>query len=183
MGWYIAGGIIVVLIIALVVMYNNFVKLKNVVEEAFSTMDVYMKKRYDLIPNVVATVKGYATHERETLESVMNARSQALASSSVEGQAKAEGDLNQALGRLMMLTENYPDLKANTEFDRLQTQLATMETEIAQSRKYYNAVVRQYNTKCETFPSAIIANIFNFTKKPFFEVSNEAERENVKVEF
>lgn len=180
---YIVLGIVALLVIYGISQYNGFVTLKNVVEEAFSTMDVYLKKRYDLIPNIVETVKGYASHEKETLEQVISARNKAVNATSPEAQLQAEGDLNKVMGRLFALTESYPDLKANTNFMDLQNQLQTIETEIAQSRKYYNGTVRQYNTKVETFPSNIIANIFNFMKKPLFEVTDAVERENVKVQF
>lgn len=180
---YIVLGVVALLVIYGISQYNGFVTLKNVVEEAFSTMDVYLKKRYDLIPNIVETVKGYASHEKETLEQVISARNKAVNATSPEAQLEAEGDLNKVMGRLFALTESYPDLKANTNFMDLQNQLQTIETEIAQSRKYYNGTVRQYNTKVETFPSNIIANIFNFMKKPLFEVTDAVERENVKVQF
>lgn len=183
MGVYIVLGIIALLVIYGISQYNGFVQLKNVVEEAFSTMDVYLKKRYDLIPNIVETVKGYASHEKETLEQVIAARNKAVSATTPEAQLEAEGDLNKVMGRLFALTESYPDLKANTNFMDLQNQLQTIETEIAQSRKYYNGTVRQYNTKVESFPSNIIANIFNFAKKPLFEVTDAIERENVKVQF
>ncbi len=182
MGWIVLGVVALIAIYA-VSQYNGFVNLKNVVEEAFSTMDVYLKKRYDLIPNIVETVKGYASHEKETLEQVIAARNKAVNASTPEAQLEAEGDLNKVMGRLFALTESYPDLKANTNFMDLQNQLQTIETEIAQSRKYYNGTVRQYNTKVESFPSNIIANIFNFIKKPLFEVTDAVERENVKVQF
>ena len=182
MGWIVLGVVALIAIYA-VSQYNGFVNMKNVVEEAFSTMDVYLKKRYDLIPNIVETVKGYASHEKETLEQVIAARNKAVNASSPEAQLEAEGDLNKVMGRLFALTESYPDLKANTNFMDLQNQLQTIETEIAQSRKYYNGTVRQYNTKVESFPSNIIANIFNFIKKPLFEVTDAVERENVKVQF
>ena len=183
MGIWIALGVVVVLVLYAVAQYNGFVQLKNLVEEAFSTMDVYLKKRYDLIPNIVETVKGYASHEKETLEQVISARNKAVSASTPEAQLEAEGDLSKVMGRLFALTESYPDLKANTNFMDLQKQLQTIETEIAQSRKYYNGSVRQYNTKVETFPSNIIANVFNFTKKPLYEVTDALERENVKVQF
>lgn len=182
MPWIILG-IAAVIVIYFISAYNGFVSLKNRVDEAFATMDVYMKKRYDLIPNLVATVKGYATHERETLENVVKARNIALSSQNIEDQSKAEGDLNRALGRLMMLTENYPDLKANQQFLDLQRDLGKLETEIAQSRKFYNAVVRQLNTKCETFPSVLIAKLFGFKPAAYFEVTDESQREAVRVEF
>lgn len=183
MGLYIGLGILLVLILFVMSVYNSLVRLRNMVEEAFSTMDVYLKKRYDLIPNLVETVKGYAKHESETLEAVIAARNKAQSATSPEAQMAAEGDLSQVMGRLFALTESYPDLKANTNFMDLQKQLQTLETEIAQSRKYYNGTVRTFNTKIEVFPNNLLAGMFGFTKKPMFEVTNVEERENVKVSF
>lgn len=163
--------------------YNAFVKMRNAVEEAFSTMDVYMKKRYDLIPNLVETVKGYAAHESGTFEKVVQARNIAQQATTVEEKLAAENALTGTLRSLFALAESYPDLKANQNFLDLQSQLQKVEEDIANSRKYYNAVVKEYNTKTEQFPSNFIANMFNFTRKPMFEMENEAERQNVKVEF
>lgn len=176
-------AVVALLVLFVISTYNGLIRLRNIVEEAFSTMDVYMKKRYDLIPNLVETVKGYAKHESETLEAVIAARNKAQSATSPEAQIAAEGDLSQVMGRLFALTESYPDLKANTNFMDLQKQLQTIETEIAQSRKYYNGSVRTYNTKIEVFPNNLFAGMFGFTKKPMFEVTNAEERENVKVSF
>ncbi len=176
-------AVVALLVLFVISIYNGLIRLRNIVEEAFSTMDVYMKKRYDLIPNLVETVKGYAKHESETLEAVIAARNKAQSATSPEAQIAAEGDLSQVMGRLFALTESYPDLKANTNFMDLQKQLQTIETEIAQSRKYYNGSVRTYNTKIEVFPNNLFAGMFGFTKKPMFEVTNAEERENVKVSF
>ena len=176
-------AVVALLVVFVISTYNGLIRLRNIVEEAFSTMDVYMKKRYDLIPNLVETVKGYAKHESETLEAVIAARNKAQSATSPEAQIAAEGDLSQVMGRLFALTESYPDLKANTNFMDLQKQLQTIETEIAQSRKYYNGSVRTYNTKIEVFPNNLFAGMFGFTKKPMFEVTNAEERENVKVSF
>ncbi|AGN25114.1 LemA family protein [Erysipelothrix rhusiopathiae] len=181
--WMIILAIVVVIALFAISAYNGLVKLRNMVEEAFSTMDVYLKKRYDLIPNLVETVKGYAGHEKDTLENVIAARNKAVNAQGMEEQLAAEGDLSKTMGRLFALTESYPDLKANTNFMDLQGQLKTIETEIAQSRKYYNGVTRQYNTKRETFPTNIFANMFGFGRKPLYEVDNESERQNVKVQF
>lgn len=180
---YIILGIIAVLALLVVSVYNSLVRLKNIVDEAFSTMDVYLKKRYDLIPNLVETVKGYAKHESETLEAVIAARNKAQSATSPDAQMAAEGDLSQVMGRLFALTESYPDLKANTNFMDLQRQLQTLETEIAQSRKYYNGTVRNFNTKIEVFPNNLLAGMFGFTKRTLYEVSNVEERDNVKVSF
>ncbi len=182
---------IVVIIIAVVAIlalwmiggYNGFIKQKNLVEEAFATMDVYLKKRYDIIPNLVNTVKGYAKHEKETLENVVSARNAAVKATTPSERAAGEGAIESALGRLFALAENYPDLKANAQFLDLQSQLSSMEGEIAQSRKYYNAVVKIFNTRCEIFPSSILAAIFGFKRYDMFEVDSEQERQNVRVNF
>ena len=179
----IAIGIIVVLIIIFVVMYNGFIRLKNNCDEAFATMDVYLKKRYDLIPNLVETVKGYAAHEKETLERVVAARNMAQGASTPEEKAAGESMLQGTLKSLFAVAESYPDLKANQNFMDLQGQLKAVEEDIANSRKYYNAVVKQFNTKCEVFPSNLIAGIFHFEKRPMFEVEAQEERQNVKVSF
>ena len=176
-------AIIIVLAIAFVGMYNSFIKLKNSCEEAFSTMDVYMKKRFDLIPNLVETVKGYAAHEKETLEKVMAARNGVQSAATVEEKMAGENALQGTLKTLFAVAEAYPDLKANTNFLDLQNQLQSVEEDIANSRKYYNAVVKQFNTKCEMFPSNIIASMFHFERKPMFEVDSAEERKNVKVKF
>ncbi|MEG0457574.1 MAG: LemA family protein [Oscillospiraceae bacterium] len=163
--------------------YNSFVTMRNKTEEAFSTMDVYLKKRYDLIPNFVETVKGYAKHESETLEKVIAARNMAMNSSSVDQQIENENILQGTLKSLFALTESYPDLKANANFIQLQNQLETLENDIANARKYYNAVVNSFNVEIEKFPANIIAGMFKFTRKPLYEVSDATQRENVKVQF
>ena len=177
--------IVIGFIIALWVisMYNNFIKGKNLIEEAYSTMDVYLKKRFDLIPNLVNTVKGYAAHEKNTLTAVTQARA-AIGKAQSEGERfKAESFLTQALGRLFAVAEQYPNLMANENFMNLQEQLSSIEDEIAHSRVYYNATVKEFNTSVEMFPANIIANMFGFRKYSMYEVANETERENVKVEF
>lgn len=166
-----------------ITVYNKFIKLRNNVEEAFSTMDVYMKKRYDLIPNFVETVKGFATHEKETLEKVMEARYSAMNSATTEQKLENENVLQGALKSLFAVTENYPTLQANANFQELQATLRQLEEEIASSRTYYNGVVKLYNTTRETFPNNIIAGMFGFTKKELFEVDAPEERKNVKVSF
>ena len=176
-------AIIIVLAIAFVGMYNSFIKLKNSCEEAFSTMDLYMKTRFDLIPNLVETVKGYAAHEKETLEKVMAARNGVQSAATVEEKMAQENVLTGTLKSLFAVAEAYPDLKANTNFLDLQNQLNLVEEDIANSRKYYNAVVKQFNTKCEMFPSNIIASMFHFERKPMFEVDSAEERKNVEVKF
>ncbi|PKM60803.1 MAG: hypothetical protein CVU99_06345 [Firmicutes bacterium HGW-Firmicutes-4] len=176
-------GLIVIIGLWLVISRNSFVSIKNQVEEAFSTMDVYLKKRYDLIPNLVETVKGYATHESETFTKVTAARTAAMNSTSIDEKIANENALSGTLKSLFAVAEAYPQLQANTNFLDLQQQLKTLEDEIANSRKYYNAVVRTMNTKVESFPSNLVASIFGFKKQPFFEVGSAEERENVQVKF
>lgn len=162
--------------------YNKFVKLRNDVDESYSTMDVYYKKRYDLIPNLVNTVKGYAKHEKETLENVMAARYNAM-NATLSNRAQEENALSSTLKSLFKLTENYPDLKADKNFMSLMNTLQSVEDEIVSARKYYNGCVKMLNTKCETFPSLILAKWFKIKKRPLFEVEDAVERKNVKVEF
>lgn len=183
MMWIILLVVLAVLVIWFIAAYNGFVSLKNKVEEAFSTMDVYLVKRYDLIPNLVETVKGYAAHEKETLEKVVSARSLAMNAHSMDEKIAQEQNLSGLLGRLMAISESYPDLKANASFIDLQRQLKDMEGEIANARKYYNGVVKAFNTRTETIPSNLVAMICGFKKMPLFVVKDEAQRENVKVSF
>lgn len=180
---YIILGLVILIAFYAVGGYNTLVSLRNQVEEAFSTMDVYLTKRYDLIPNLVETVKGYAKHERETLEAVISARNKAVNATTMEGKIEAENAMSGVIGRLFALAEAYPDLKANTNFLDLQNQLKSIEDDIANARKYFNGVTRQYNTKIEVFPMNILAGIFGFTKKPLFVVADEQQRQNVKVSF
>jgi LemA protein len=175
--------VVIILVIAFIAMYNTFVRLRNRVEEAFSTMDVYMKKRFDLVPNLVETVKGYAAHERGTLDEVTSARSMIQSATTPEQRMQGESMLTNTLRSLFAVAENYPDLKANANFMDLQNQLSRLEDEIAQSRKYYNAIVREFNTATETFPSVIIARMFRFERKPMFEMDDEAERKAPQVRF
>ena len=176
-------AIVIVLVVIVIGMYNSFIKMKNNCDEAFATMDVYLKKRFDLIPNLVETVKGYASHEKETLEKVMAARNGVQSAATVEEKMAQENVLTGTLKSLFAVAEAYPDLKANTNFLDLQNQLQSVEEDIANSRKYYNAVVKQFNTKCEMFPSNIIASMFHFERKPMFEVDSAEERKNVEVKF
>lgn len=175
--------VVLIIVIWLISSYNGFVTLRNKTEEAFSAIDVSLKKRYDLIPNYVETVKGYAKHESETLERVVAARNQAMTATNIDDKIKQENVLSGALKSLFAVSESYPELKANENFNKLQDQLQRLEEEIAGSRRYYNGVVNRYNTKTELFPSNIIAGIFGFKRKPLFEVSSESERENVQVKF
>lgn len=187
--WIILGVLGFLLLLVLIILgwaisvYNSLVGLRNSVDEAYSTMDVYMKKRYDLIPNIVETVKGYAKHEKETLTKVIEARNMAINATAPEDKAKAENVLNSTLKTLFALSESYPELKANQNFLDLQNSLKTLESEIANARKYYNGTVKVYNVKREVFPSSIIAKMFNFEKRALFEITNEEERKAVKVEF
>ncbi len=185
-------GKIVLIVLAVIIIgvvgwvisaYNGFVSMRNRVEEAFATMDVYLKKRYDLIPNLVETVKGYAAHEAGTFQKVTEARNMAANATTIEGKIAGENMLAGALKSLFAVAEAYPELKANVNFLDLQGQLQRVEEDIANSRKYYNAVVKEFNTMTEVFPNNIIAGIFNFTRKPMFEVSEEGQREAVKVQF
>jgi LemA protein len=176
-------AVIVLLAVWLISGYNGFVKKRNRVEEGFATMDVYLKKRFDIIPNLVSTVKGYAKHEKETLAEVVKARNNAISAKDLDERVTQENAISGALGKLFALAENYPNLKADSQFLDLQRQLENVENDIAQSRKYYNAVVKEFNTKCEMFPASIIAKMFSFKRFNMFEVSDETERENVKVSF
>ncbi|MEG0154494.1 MAG: LemA family protein [Lachnospiraceae bacterium] len=181
--WMIIGAVILLVVIWLISSYNGFVTLRNKTEEAFSAMDVSLKKRYDLIPNYVETVKGYARHESETLEKVISARNKAMNSSTPEEQIANDNILSGTLKSLFAVSEAYPDLKANQNFLQLQEQLQRIEEEIAGSRRYYNGVVNKFNTKTEMFPGNLIAGMFGFQRKPLYEVVDETERENVKVSF
>lgn len=179
---YVVIGIVVLIAIYVLVQYNSFVKLSNRVKEAFSTMDVYLKKRWDLIPNLVEVVKGYMKHESGVLEEIVKLRNSSYDKMSLSDKIDTNQQLSSGLSKIMAISENYPNLKASQNFSDLTHQLSTIEDEIANSRKYYNAVVRNLNTKVEMFPSNIIAKMFNFKLSKMFEV-NEDERNNVKVEF
>lgn len=163
--------------------YNSLIKLRNTSEQAWSDVDVQLKRRHDLIPNLVETVKGYASHEKETFEEVVKARNQAMGASTPEGKAQAENFLQSTLKSLFALAEAYPELKANQNFLDLQDELSNIEEQIQLARRYYNAVVRDLNTKIESVPSNFIANWFNFEKKEYFELDAEEERETPKVDF
>lgn len=181
--------VILVLAVAVVgyaiVIYNSLVKNRQMVEEGWSGIDVQLKRRTDLIPNMMETVKGYMGHERETLEAVVQARAAATsaAAASPEARAKAEGELSSALGRLLAVAEAYPDLKANTTFLEFQQTLRTTEDEIQMARRYYNGAVRDMNIQVDSFPSNLVANAFRFTKAQYFELDNEAERQAPTVKF
>jgi len=176
-------GIIAVVGAWLVGIYNRLVRLKVRCEDAWASVDVQLKRRYDLIPNLVETVKGYASHERETLEAVIAARQAGIDAGTVGEQAQAENMISGALRQLFALSEAYPDLKANQNFGQLQEELASTENNIAFSRQHYNDSVRQYNTRLESFPDNIIGGSFGFTRREFFELEDEAEREAPQVKF
>jgi LemA protein len=178
-------GILIVAGLLLVSMYNKLVSLKNKVLEAWSGIDVQLKRRYDLIPNLVNTVKGYAAHESGTLEKVIQARNMAMAAggTDINSQVSAENALSGTLKSLFALAENYPDLKANASFLDLQQKLNDIEENLANARRYYNALVRDNNTAIEAFPTNLIAGQFNFEKYAFFEIEEEGERNNPVVQF
>jgi len=176
-------AVVVVVILALIVIYNGLVGARNRVANAFSQIDVQLKRRYDLIPNLVETVKGYAAHEKETLERVIQARQQAIDAKGVAQQAQAENMLTGALRQLFALSEAYPNLKANENFSQLQEELTSTENKISFARQYYNNTVENYNTRLQRFPTVVIAGMLGFTAAEFFELEDPAEREPVKVKF
>lgn len=176
-------GLFALLALYAIGIYNKLVKLKNLVAEAWSGIDVQLKKRYDLIPNLVETVKGYAAHEKETLENVTRARNAAQQATTVEGQQAAENKLSGALMNLIAVAERYPELKANTNFLELQNMLSVVEGDIEKSRRYYNGNVREQNTLIESFPSNIIANMFGFVKSVFFELEDKSQKNAPSVKF
>ena len=179
-------GVIVVIALAIIGIYNSLIRLKNRVDEAWSDIDVQLKRRYDLIPNLIETVKGYASHERETLEKVVQARNAAMQAQSggdAKKQAEAENMLSSTLKSIFALSESYPDLKANTNFLELQRELSDTENKIQASRRFYNGNVRDFNTKLQVFPTNIIADMLKFKAREFFEIEDEKEKENIKVKF
>ncbi len=173
----------VVFILGLIVLYNGLVTAKNRTEEAWSDIDVQLKRRYDLIPNLINTVKGYAAHESGVLERVTEARTQAMQAGNVDAHAEAENMLSSTLKSLFAVAENYPDLKANQNFLELQQELSDTENKIMASRRFYNSSVMDLNTKVESFPTNIFASLFGFGKKSFFELTEEAAKEPVAVQF
>ena len=183
LGIGIAVGIIVIVLLILVGIYNGLVQSRNQVDNGWSQIDVQLKRRHDLIPNLVETAKGYMKHEQETFKAITEARASALGAKNVKDAATAEGALGQALSQFLLTVENYPDLKANQNFLALQEELASTENKISFSRQNYNDQVLAYNNKTQMFPSNIIAGMFNFTQRDFFEIENAAEREAPKVSF
>ena len=183
---YVILGLIVIAVLAVAAMYNGLIRLKNRVDEAWSDIDVQLKRRYDLIPNLVETVKGYAAHEQGTLDKVITARNAAMAaqkSGNAQEQGKAENELSGTLKSIFALAESYPDLKANQNFLELQRELTDTEDKIQAARRFYNTNVRDFNTKLEVFPTNMIAGQLKFTARQFFAIENEAERKNIEVKF
>ena len=184
-----AGWIVVIVIIAIaawvVVMYNSLVSNRQLTQEGWSGIDVQLKRRADLIPNLLESVKGYMAHERETLEAVTNARAGAVAAGNgtPEQRAAAEGALSQALGKFFAVAEAYPDLKASQNFQQFQAELSNTENELQMARRYYNGTARDLNTAVESFPSNLFANMFHFQKVQFFEIDNAADRAVPQVKF
>jgi LemA protein len=174
--------VLVIIAVVLIGMYNGLVQLRVRADSAWSDIDVQLKRRHDLIPNLVETVKGYATHEKGTFENIAKFRSQAMQATTPEGVAAAENQLTGALKSLFVVAENYPELKASEEFTQLQGSLSQTEDSIQNARRYYNAVVRDFNTKLQSFPTNIIAGMFGFTGRQFFETT-DVDREPVAVKF
>lgn len=181
-GWIILIVVLVLLVLYVISTYNSLVGLRNKVRDQWSQIDVQLKRRFDLIPNLVETVKGYANHEKETLEDVIKARNTFLSATTKEDEMKANGELTNAISKLFALAESYPDLKANENFLGLQKELTETEDKISYARQFYNDVVMKYNNKIEMFPTNLVAGIFGFKSETFFS-AKENERENVKVKF
>jgi len=175
-------GIIAIIVFWLIGVYNGLIKLKNRTDEAWSDIDVQLKRRYDLIPNLISTVKGYAQHEKELFEKVTQARTAAMGAQAPGEKAEAENMLSGALKSLFAVAEAYPDLKANQNFLELQRELSDTENKIQAARRFYNGNVRDFNTKIQVFPNNVVAGMLNFSKRDFFEIAGE-EKEPVKVEF
>ena len=182
MVWIIVIAVIVLIILWIISTYNSLVVLRNRVKDQWAQIDVQLKRRFDLIPNLVETVKGYASHEKDTLEAVVKARNEYLSSDTPEGKIAANNDLNKVVTKLFALAESYPELKADTSFRELQTTLTETEDKISYARQFYNDVVMKYNNKVEVFPSNIVAGLFGFKTSAYFNATEE-ERENVKVKF
>ncbi len=182
-GLWILIGAAFLIALWLISVYNGLIKLRNQTDEAWSDIDVQLKRRHDLIPNLVETVKGYAKHERELFEKVTQARAQAVSAQGAAAQGQAENALTDTLKSLFAVAENYPDLKANQNFLKLQDELSDTENKIQASRRFYNGNVRDFNTKIQVFPNNMVANMLGFKKYEFFEVEEPGERENVEVKF
>ncbi len=182
MPWIIVGIVVALLLIFVICTYNSLVKLRNNVKDGWAQIEVLLKRRYDLIPNLVETVKGYTKHEKETLKEIVEARNNALGAKTQEDEIKAAGEVSKSLGKLFALAESYPDLKANQYFIDLQANLKETEEKISFARQFYNDTVLTYKNKLEMFPTNIIASMFGFKEEKFFEAETE-ERENIKVKF
>lgn len=182
--FWVVIAVIIVIALALVAMYNGLIRLKNRVDEAWSDIDVQLKRRYDLIPNLIRTVKGYAAHEKETLTKVIEARNRAMGMQGDDSKAKAEAEnmLSATLKSIFALSESYPDLKANENFMQLQNELSDTENKIMASRRFYNTNVRDFNTKLQIFPTNVFGNMLGFKSRDFFQ-AEEDEKKNVEVEF
>lgn len=180
---WITLGVIAVLLVWLIAVYNGLITSKNRTEEAWSDIDVQLKRRYDLIPNLINTVKGYATHEKELLENVTKARTAAMGAETTEDKEKAENMLTGTLKSLFAVSENYPDLKANENFAKLQDELSDTENKIQASRRFYNGNVRDFNIKLQVFPTNMIAKQLGFTQRDFFEIEDATEKETPTVKF
>ena len=185
MAVWIVLGVVALLVLWIIIMYNSFVTSKNKIDNSWSDISVFLKKRFDLIPNLVSTVKGYAAHERETLEKLVQARTAAIAvpAEDVQAASSANQNLGAALRGLLVVAENYPDLKASHNFLELQTALQRIEEDLANARRYYNATVRDYNTAIQQFPGMIIAGRTGFKPREFFELEDKAEAKNVPIKF
>ena len=180
---YIIIAVAAIILLWLPAAYNSFVRGRNLVKEAWSGIDVQLKRRYDLIPNLVETVKGYAGHEKEVFEKVAEMRTRSMNAGSVNEKAQAEGELTGALKSLFAVAEAYPELKANQNFMELQNSLQQVEDQLQLARRYYNGTARDFNNSIETFPNVLIAGMFGFTRSEYFELENEAERANPEVKF
>lgn len=179
---YVLLAIVIAVVFWIIGVYNGLIRLKNRVDEAWSDIDVQLKRRYDLIPNLVETVKGYATHEKELFENVTKARTAAMSAQGVEAKGQAENALSSTLKSLFAVSENYPELKASENFAKLQDELSDTENKIQAARRFYNGQVRDFNTKIQVFPNNTVAGMLKFTKYEFFE-ADEKEKENVEVKF
>lgn len=175
MGWIILG-ILIVIVLYVIVVYNSLVGTRNKVKNSWAQIDVQLKRRFDLIPNIVNTVKGYAAHEKDTLERVVQARNKFVSASTPEERIDANNQLTQTLNRLMVVVEQYPELKANKGFVELQQELSKTEDKIGFSRQFYNDMVMRYNTSIQRFPRNLVANMFNFREEPFFQAEEESRQ-------
>lgn len=183
MALWIILGVVALVLIYVVMLYNRLVTLKNNREGAFADIDVQLLNRFDLVENLVNTVKGYASHEKETLQGITNARTYFMSAQTIDSKLEASNQLTGALKTLFAVSENYPDLKANTNFLQLQSEISDLENKLAAARRFFNATTKEYNTATQTFPSNIIANIFGFTQVEFFELDDESAKKAPKVQF